>query len=298
MNFGKILTAMVTPFDKKLRIDFDKVDSLVDHLLKNGTDTIVVAGTTGESPTLTKEEKMLLFDAVKKRVNGKAKVIANIGSNDTYKSLEFAKDVERLALADGLMAVCPYYNKPNQKGLYEHFKYIAENVNLPIIIYNIPGRTNVNMEYETTVRLSKLKNIVAIKESSGDLNQITKIITNTSSDFDVYSGDDNLTLPAIAVGAKGVISVSSHVVGLEMKAMIENFEKGRIKESAKTHQKLMPVFEGLFFTTNPVPVKELLKLEGIDTGGVRLPLVGIETAEEKEKIKEIYNIIHNDQKVK
>jgi len=276
--FGKILTAMVTPFNEDLEIDWENVKKLTEHLIENGTDTIVVAGTTGESPTLTKEEKLLLFQAVKKQANGRVKVIANAGNNNTKETVEFIKEIEELDVADGIMVVNPYYNKPSQEGLYHHFKSAAEATNKPVMLYNIPGRTSVNLKAETAIRLSKIKNIVALKESSGDLSQIATIIQHTN-DFYVYSGDDNLTLPILSVGGHGVVSVASHAVGLKMKEMMEYFSKGEVKKAAEIHRNLLPFFEGIFFQTNPVPIKTILNKMDVETGGVRLPLVNLSEEE-------------------
>jgi len=280
MDFGKVLTAMVTPFDEKGNISEERLQNLVEHLVENATDTIVVAGTTGESPTLSKEEKLYLFEKTAQFAKGRVKIIANAGSNNTKESIEFVQAIEKLHGVDGIMLVNPYYNKPSQEGLYQHFKSIAESTELPVMLYNIPGRTAVNLNAETTIRLSAVNNIVAVKESSGDLSQIAKVIEHTSEEFAVYSGDDNLTLPILSVGGKGVVSVASHIVGKEMKEMINAYENGDGKKAARIHRRLLPFFEGIFFTTNPVPIKAVLDQKGIDVGSVRLPLVPL-TEEEK-----------------
>lgn len=283
-NFGKVITAMVTPFNQKDEISEDSVIKLVQHLIETGNDGIVVSGTTGESPTLTKEEKINLFNLVKKTAGNRAKVIANVGNNNTKESAEFAKLVEEKTDVDGLLVVNPYYNKPNQRGLYAHFKTVAENTSLPIMLYNIPGRTSVNLESEMTIELSKIKNVVAIKESSGNLEQMSKIIKNTDKDFKVYSGDDHLTLPLISMGGQGVVSVAGHFFASEIKEMIET-------KNSDIHHKLLPFFQSLFSDTNPVPTKHLLNELGFDVGGVRLPLVGIEREIGKE-------VLHSYQKTK
>jgi 4-hydroxy-tetrahydrodipicolinate synthase len=275
MNFGQLLTAMVTPFDQYGEIDFNETTNLVNHLINNGSDGLVVAGTTGESPTLTAEEKLVLFRHVVKVVDGRASVIAGTGSNNTKASIEFTKKVEEIGV-DGVMLVAPYYNKPNQKGLYEHFKAIASETSLPVMIYNIPGRTSVNMTAETIIELSKIKNIVSVKESSGDLDQMSEIIEHAEKGFTLYSGDDGLALPVLSIGGQGVISVASHVVGAEMKQMIEVFSAGNIQEAASLHRKLLPVMNELFKHPNPTPVKAALALEGIEVGSVRLPLVPVD----------------------
>lgn len=277
--FGRLSTAMVTPFDHKGHIDFTKTTQLVQYLIDNGTDSIVVAGTTGESPTLSKEEKIALFQHVVKVVDKRVPVIAGTGSNDTYASIELTKKAEQLGV-DGIMLVAPYYNKPNQEGMYQHFKTIAEATSLPVMVYNVPGRTAANIAPETIIRLAEIPNIVAAKEASGDLNAMTKIIANTSSDFLVYSGDDSLTLPALSVGCTGVVSVASHVIGREMQQMISAFLNGNNSEAASLHQRLLPLMQGLFAAPSPTPVKTALQMKGLNVGSVRLPLVPL-TEEER-----------------
>lgn len=270
--FGRVATAMVTPFDDKGNIDLNKATLLVNHLINNGTETIIVAGTTGESPTLSKEEKLTLFEHVVKIVDKRVPVVAGTGSNNTYSSIELTKKAEEFG-ADAVMLVAPYYNKPNQEGLYQHFKTVAESTSLPVLLYNIPGRSVVNVLPDTIIQLSKISNIVAVKEASGDLNAMTKIIANTNDDFEVYSGDDSLTIPLLSIGGTGIISVASHVIGNELQEMIQSFLNGKIEKAAKMHQKLLPIMQGLFAAPNPVPVKAALNLKGFDAGPVRLPLV-------------------------
>jgi len=294
IDFGRIQTAMITPFTNELKIDFSAVTTLVEHLINTGSDSIVVAGTTGESPTLTHEEKLQLFSHVKDVAGERVKVIANVGSNNTADSIQFAKEVEEQGKADAIMLVNPYYNKPSNEGLYQHFKAIAENTTLPVMLYNIQGRTAVNTPADVIIRLSEIPNIVAVKESSGDLTQIATIVHGTSDDFHVYSGDDNLTLPILSVGGSGVVSVASHVIGYEMKEMMDAFFAGDIIKAAKWHRQLLPIFEGLFFTTNPVPVKAVLKEQGFKVGSVRLPLVDIAEGE-KEKLNQLLNNIKDVQ---
>ncbi|WP_249869732.1 4-hydroxy-tetrahydrodipicolinate synthase [Oceanobacillus saliphilus] len=283
MNFGQVLTALVTPFDNEGKIDLERTSILIEYLLDNGTDGLVVAGTTGESPTLTNEEKVVLFTHVVKQVNKRVPVIAGTGSNDTAASIQLTKEAERCGV-DGIMLVAPYYNKPSQQGMYEHFAAIAKETNLPIMLYNIPGRSAVNMTAETIIQLSMLDNIVSVKEASGDLDQVSEIINSTADDFSVYSGDDGLTLPMLALGADGVVSVASHIIGNEMKAMVNHFLNGNTREAATIHRNMLPVMNGLFTAPNPSPVKAALQMKGIETGGVRLPLVRL-TDEEMEKLK-------------
>ncbi|MGP4059883.1 4-hydroxy-tetrahydrodipicolinate synthase [Halobacillus sp. H74] len=278
MNFGKVLTAMVTPFNSHGKIDYEKTTLLVEHLLNNGTDGLVVAGTTGESPTLSSEEKIKLWKHVVQVVNGRAPVIAGTGSNCTTSSIELSKAAEKTGV-DGVMLVAPYYNKPNQSGLYEHFKNIAQAVQLPVMVYNVPGRSVVRIQPETIVRLAEIDNIVSVKEATGDLDGMAEIISGTDEDFSLYSGDDNLTLPAYGIGAQGIISVSAHVIGNEMQKMLQLYDTGKGKEAATLHRKLLPIFNGMFTAPSPAPVKEALKKVGIDTGGMRLPLVPLTKGE-------------------
>lgn len=272
MVFGRLATAMVTPFDSKGNVDFQKTTTLVNYLINNGTDTIVVSGTTGESPTLSTEEKIALLQHVVKVVDKRIPVIMGTGSNNTYASIELTKRAEQSG-ADAIMLVAPYYNKTNQEGLYQHFKAIADTTSLPVMLYNIPGRSAVNIAPETVIRLSKVPNIVAVKEASGDLNAMTQIIAETDDDFVLYSGDDGLTLPVLSIGGVGVVSVASHVIGNEMQQMIDTFLTGNLNEAAKLHQQLLPIIKGLFTAPSPVPVKTALQLMGMDVGSVRLPMV-------------------------
>ncbi|MCF6093174.1 4-hydroxy-tetrahydrodipicolinate synthase [Microaerobacter geothermalis] len=278
VDFGRLITAMVTPFNEKGEVDLNKTTDLVNYLFENGTESIVVAGTTGESPTLTKEEKVSLFSHVVKIAQGRGKIIAGTGGNNTAQSIELTKLAEQVGV-DGIMLVVPYYNKPSQEGLYQHFKTIAENTSLPIMLYNIPGRSGVNMNTYTVKRLAAVDNIVAIKEASGDLTQMSDIIRETPEDFRLYSGDDKLTIPCMSVGGYGIVSVASHLVGLRMKEMIEAFVDGKTTRAAELHRELLPFFEGMFITSNPVPLKAALEMSGISVGGVRLPLVSLTESE-------------------
>jgi 4-hydroxy-tetrahydrodipicolinate synthase len=270
--FGRLATAMVTPFDQQLQIDFEKTERLIDHLLSTGTDALVVSGTTGESPTLSAEEKLALFRHVVQYVNGRCKVIAGTGSNDTASSIAFTQAAEATGV-DAVMFVAPYYSRTSQEGLYQHFKALAESTRLPVMLYNVPGRTAVNMTAETTLRLAKLPNVVCVKEASGNLSQIAKIIEHAPEGFEVYSGDDGLTLPVLSIGGVGVVSVASHIVGAQMQEMIRAFFAGKMDAAAALHRKLLPVFEGLFAFPSPVPTKTALEKMGVAVGGVRLPLV-------------------------
>lgn len=285
MDFGNVLTAMVTPFDLDGKIDFNATTNLVNYLLENGTDGLVVAGTTGESPTLTTKEKINLFSHVVKVVNKRVPVIAGTGSNDTAGSIALTKQAEACGV-DAIMLVTPYYNKPNQRGLYEHFVKIASATELPIMLYNIPGRSVVNMEAETIIRLSKINNIVSVKEASGDLNQVSTIIEKTTTDFSIYCGEDGITLPMLSIGALGVVSVASHIVGADLKQMVSAFKQGKNNEAAAIHRRLLPVMNGMFIYPSPTPVKYALEQKGLHVGGVRLPLVSL-SEDEKSKIDKI-----------
>ncbi|KGA99075.1 dihydrodipicolinate synthase [Alkalihalobacillus alcalophilus ATCC 27647 = CGMCC 1.3604] len=281
MNLGRVITAMVTPFNEENKVDVNKTKDLIEHLISNGTDAIVVAGTTGESPTLTHQEKLHLFETVVQAVNGRIPVIAGTGSNSTAASVELTLQAEQLGV-DAIMLVAPYYNKPSQEGLYQHFKTIAEATDLPIMLYNIPGRSSVNISVETTLRLAKLPNIIATKEASGDLDAMTTIIAGAPDGFALYSGDDSLTLPVLAIGGTGVVSVASHIIGNEMQQMIQNFFAGQVQASAIQHRELLPIMKALFAAPNPTPVKAALNMNGVQVGSVRLPLVPLTETEVNE----------------
>lgn len=276
--FGQVITAMVTPFDAKMEVDYPAVSRLSKHLMENGNDGLVVAGTTGESPTLTHEEKLKLFKVVKEAVGSKGSVIAGTGSFSTAATIEFTKEAEAVGV-DGVLVVCPYYNKPPQEGLYRHFTLIAEKTKLPIMIYNIPGRTGVNMLPETVHRLSQIPNIVGIKEAAGSVDQVAEIAKGVRKGFVIWSGDDGLTLPFLSVGAVGVVSVAAHLVGPEIKQMIDLYFRGSVEEAKAIHFKLSDFFKAIFVTTSPILIKAAMKLAGFPVGGLRLPLV---EAREKE----------------
>lgn len=280
MDFGKIMTAMVTPFGANDQIDFTKTTTLIDYLLNNGSEGLVVGGTTGESPTLSAEEKVDLFRHTVKMVNNRVPVIAGTGSNHTHASIGLTKEAEK-AGADGIMLVGPYYNKPNQEGLYQHFAAIANETTLPVMLYNVPGRSVVKMGADTIIRLSKIDNIIAIKEASGDLDLAAEVIEHTSDSFSVYSGEDSNTLPLLSVGANGVVSVASHILSQEIKEMVDAFYSGNTVKAAAIHRKLLPVMNGLFAQPSPVPIKTALNMKGIDVGSVRLPLIPLTDSESK-----------------
>lgn len=278
--FGRLVTAMVTPFNEQLEIDYAKTESLIDHLVATGTEAVVVSGTTGESPTLSHEEKLQLFRHVASYAKGRCQVIAGTGSNNTAASIAFTQEAEATGV-DGIMLVAPYYSRPSQAGLYQHFKAIVEATKLPVMLYNVPSRSSVNMTAETTLQLAELSNVVCIKEASGNLSQMAKIIQHAPEGFELYSGDDSLTLPVLSIGGVGIVSVASHIVGTEMAEMISAFLAGDNVKAAALHRKLLPVFEGLFAYPSPGPTKVALEKLGVAVGGVRLPLVEL-TEEEQE----------------
>lgn len=281
---GEVITAMVTPFNDKREVDYDKAEALAAHLVSSGSDAILVDGTTGETPTLTFEEELEILSSAKRAAAGKAKVIMGAGSNSTETAVMIAKKAEKEG-ADAILSVVPYYNKPSQTGMIEHFSAVAEAVDLPIILYNIPSRTGVNMAVDTVKTLvRKYENIVALKQSYGDMDTVTELRMACPSDFAIYSGDDSLTLPMLSLGAHGVISVASHLFGVEIKSMIRNFKTGDAATAKNMHQKLYPIFKKLFMAPNPVPVKAALAYKGIIDEYVRRPLVELTKAEKAELI--------------
>ena len=272
VNFGRVITAMVTPFDENGEVNYTIAEKLAAYLADNGSDALVVCGTTGESPTLSWDEEHDLFQVVRQAVAGKAQVIAGTGSNSTQEAISATRKAAEMGL-DGSLQVVPYYNKPPQSGLYHHFKAIAESApDLPIMLYNIPGRTGQNLLPETVIRLAEIPNIVAIKEASGNLEQASQIRRATPAEFMMYSGDDALTMPLLAIGGAGVVSVASHLVGPQLQQMIQAFESGQPKAAIQLHLQLFPLFKALFLTTNPIPIKAALRLKGWQVGSTRLPL--------------------------
>lgn len=265
---------MVTPFKRGVdEVDYTVAEQLAAHLVANGSDALVIAGTTGESPTLTWTEQYELFNAVRNAVGNKAKVIAGAGSNSTHEAIEATHRAKRLGL-DGTLQVVPYYNKPPQEGLYAHFKAIAEaEPDLPLMLYNVPSRTGVNMNPDTISRLAQVDNVVSLKQATGDLDQFVDIRKATSSDFHIYAGDDSLTLPFLALGATGVVSVASHFMGPQLQEMVYKYVSGDVAAATEIHLKYSRLFSDLFCMTNPIPTKTALRLQGWPVGGPRLPLV-------------------------
>lgn len=272
VDFGKVITAIVTPFKEDGNVNYHVAEKLAAHLADNGTDTFVVCGTTGESPSMTWDEEYQLFKVILQAVSGKAKVIAGCGSNSTKEAMAATQQAAKIGV-HGSLQVVPYYNKPPQAGLYRHFQAIAEAApELPLLLYNIPGRTGQNLQPQTLARLAEIENIVGIKESTGNIDQASEMRRLTPPEFQIYSGDDYMTLPLLSIGAKGVVSVASHLVGLQLQQMIQAFCSGKVQAASEIHLKLFPLFKVLFATANPIPLKTALNLQGWEVGSTRLPL--------------------------
>jgi len=270
-KFGRLLTAMVTPFDEKGEVDYAQARKLARALMKSGSDGLVVSGTTGESPTLTTEEKLRLFAEVKAELAGKGAVIAGTGNYNTRESIQLTKEAEKLGV-DGCLLVVPYYNRPTQEGIFRHFSAIAEATTLPCIMYNVPSRTSSNMAAETVIRLSKVGNIVAVKEASANFRQISEIIQGVGDGFLVYSGNDGDTFPLMAMGGYGVVGVITHLVGLQTKDMMNKLLAGKVSEAAAIHRRLLPLVDAMFLVGNPIPLKFAMNHLGFRVGETRLPL--------------------------
>ena len=274
-RLGTIVTAMITPFDQGGEVNLKEAARLASWLVERDHDGLVIAGSTGEGQTMSPDERSRLFAAVKEAIGVRARLIANAGSNDTRESVALVKAAER-AGADAILAVVPYYNKPTQSGMIAHFGAIAQATPLPVIIYNIPGRTGVNMLPETLLELARRHaNIAGVKESSGDLKQIATILAQRSADFSVFAGDDHLFLPCLAIGADGVVGVASHLCSREFRAMVDAYRAGRAEEAARIHLELLPLFDSLFGVTNPIAIKWAMRQLGFDAGECRLPLDGM-----------------------
>jgi 4-hydroxy-tetrahydrodipicolinate synthase len=270
-ELGRLLTAMITPFTEEGKLDCEQAKKLAVALLSSGSDGVVLAATTGESPTLLRDEETQLLTEVKSVVSGRGSVIAYTGSNSTAEALEATKKAEQIGV-DACLLVVPYYNKPTQEGMYQHFKTVAASTSLPCILYNVPSRTVVNLSAETVIRLSQIDNIIGIKEASGNLDQISRIISGVREDFLVWSGNDGDVLPMLAIGSYGVISVASHLVGNQIREMIDNFISGKTEVAARIHRHLLPLVNALFVVANPIPVKYALNQVGFPVGKPRLPL--------------------------
>lgn len=285
MPYPRLFTAMITPYGDDLKVDYTAVAKLAEYLSDNGSDGLVVCGTTGEAPVLSMDEKLELFAVVQKQVGHKTEVWAGTGTNNTDLTIELSRKAQECGVK-GLLMVTPYYNKPSQNGLYEHYKKIADSVSLPIMLYNVPSRTSCNLLPHTIKKLSAIENIAAVKEATGDMEQMSLLASLLPERVDIYSGDDSMTLPMLALGARGVVSVVSHVAGPDILQMMKCFFAGDVKGARELHNKLFPLFKGLFMTTNPVPVKEAMNMLGHDAGGLRLPLLPA-TAEEKSHIRKV-----------
>lgn len=282
-TFGRVLTAMVTPFDAEGRVDVERAKRLASYLLDNGSDGIVVVGTTGESPTLSHDEKLVMFRAVVEAAQGRGAVIAGTGSNDTAATVALTREAEAIG-CDGVLLISPYYNKPSQEGLVRHFRTVAEATRLPVVLYNHPPRTGVAIAPQTLARLAEVPNIVGLKDSSASLDVASDFRKVTPESFLLYSGNDSLTLPMLSIGGYGVISVATHVVGTEIHAMVDATLRGDWEEARRLHFRLWEIFNGLFMAPSPAPVKEALAMRGLGVGGVRLPLVEL-TADERRRLQ-------------
>ena len=271
-ELGRLITAMVTPFDEEGRVDYVQAKALARALIDSGSDGLVVSGTTGESPTLSTEEKLRLFAEVKSAIGDRGAVIAGTGNYNTAESVEFSREAEQVGV-DGLLLVVPYYNKPPQEGLYRHFKAIAGSVHIPCVLYNVTSRTSLNMSSETTLRLSEVDNIVGIKEAGSDLDQIARIIDGAPDGVKVWSGNDNETFYIMGMGGYGIVSVASHLVGAQIKHMMGLLLEGDVERAAAEHRRLLPIFKVLFVVSNPIPVKHALNRAGFNVGQPRLPLI-------------------------
>ena len=291
--FGNILTAMVTPFKKDGKVDYELAVKLANYIIENGSDGIVLCGTTGESPTLTWDEQHQLFVVIRNSLQTKAKILIGTGSNSTSEAVEATQKAFE-AGADGALVVVPYYNKPPQDGLYEHFKDVANAApKLPIMLYNIPGRTGSNLLPKTVKKLMEFPNIVSIKAASGRIEEVTELRAECGSEFAIYSGDDSLLLPMLSVGAVGVVSVASHIVGLQLKDMISNFQNGNVLKALDIHERLQPLFKALFETTNPIPIKAALEQLGWEVGPPRPPLVKLND-DKTQKLSILINKLFED----
>ena len=284
-RLGSVVTAMVTPFRDDYSLDLDGAQQLATYLLDNGSDTVLVAGSTGESPTLTHDEKRDLFHAVVEAAQGKGKVMAGTGTYSTAESIELTR-LAQAAGCDAALVVAPYYNKPPQSGLIAHFTRVAESTDLPILAYNIPGRTAVRIDHGTLLQLAALPNIVGVKDSTGDFDGLSRLIREAPPDFNVYSGDDWAAFAHVCLGAVGVVSVASHIVGSRIHEMLELAETGDVPAARKIHEELSPIFSVLFITSNPIPVKAALELVGRPAGPPRLPLVPA-TQDERERVRKV-----------
>lgn len=283
--FGRLLTAMVTPFNADGSVNYEKAADLAEWLINNGSDGLVVAGSTGEAATMSAEEKLELFRVVVNRINKRVPIIAGTGSNNTADSVKMTKMAEAMGV-DGALIVGPYYNKPTQEGFYQHFAAVAQSTGLPIIVYNVPGRTASNISPAIVARLAAdFENIVAIKEAAGNVAQVAELYSVLPEEFTIYSGDDGLILPFMSVGATGLISVLSNIGGGILQDVMQAYEDGRVREAAKLNARMVPLANAMFIETNPIPVKAAVTLvTGIDAGQPRLPLTPMEPANKAKMV--------------
>jgi len=286
MEIGRLLTAMLTPFDSEGQVDYVQAKRLALALLDSGSEGVVVAGTTGEAPTLSHDEKLRLFAEVKSAVGDRGAVLAGTSTYNTAESVELSRQAERTGV-DGLLLTTPYYSKPPQEGIFRHFEAIANAVSIPCVIYNIPGRTGINVKADTQLRIAQIPNVIGVKEASGDLDQIARLIEEAPA-YRIWSGDDQLTLPILSLGGYGVICVVSHLVGLQMRDLIQAHVDGRVDEAARVHRRLLPLMKTLMTAAgNPVPVKYALNQVGFPVGGFRLPLVEPDAAAAEKVMAEV-----------
>ena len=288
MIFTGSAVAVITPFDENFDVDYKAYDKILDFHLENSTDALVVCGTTGEATTMTEDEKIRLIKYTVEKIDGRMPIIAGTGSNDTYSTAAFSKKVGEIEGVDGLLVVTPYYNKATKEGLYKHFAYIAKNSSKPIILYNVPSRTNVNIDLDTTLRLAQIENIVGIKDATGDLAYTAKLLAHKPKDFAVYSGNDDLTLPMLALGIDGSISVLVNILPKENHDIYELFKAGQTDHATKLHLKYIDLIKDLFIEVNPVPVKAAAAMMGLCQNTLRLPLTPANKTTEatlKEKLK-------------
>jgi 4-hydroxy-tetrahydrodipicolinate synthase len=282
-RFGAVLTAMATPFAEDGSLDLDGAQTLAAHLLDHGTDSIVVAGSTGEAPTLTHAEKLDLFRAVVEAAEGRGQVVAGTGTYATAETVELSKEAASCGV-DALLVVTPYYNKPPQRGLIEHFTTVAAATDLPVIAYNIPGRTATRIEHDTMLALAEVPNIVAVKDSTGDLDAVSRLVGEAPAGFEVYSGDDWATFPIACLGGVGIVSVAAHLVGDRIAQMLHLVFEGDVPSARKIHEELSPLYATMFITSNPIPLKAALEMVGLPAGRPRLPLVPA-TEQERDRIR-------------
>lgn len=289
-SFGPVITAMVTPFDEYNQLNVGSLRKLIIHLLKHGSTSLVITGTTGEAPTLTAIERLRIWETAVDFAGGSVPIICGVGTNNTKTTIHNVKLAEEIG-ADAVLVVTPYYNKPNKIGLLTHFKEVANSTDLPIILYNIPSRTGVGLDLETILELSEMKNIIGIKDSSGDLTLLKQLKETLPANFLLYSGDDSNYLETLKLGGAGVISVASHVAGLQMNQIYQLFKDGKVEEAETLHHRLIPLYNGLFQTTNPIPIKAVLNQMGMEVGSLRLPLVELDQFESLSLFNQIKDLL-------